>query len=74
MSLRIMKLSKYGSVKTCKVIAEKIVTIVITDGFNCNSANTFKFLEDCTKLFPEYPIMETCVTDDNLAILVLTSE
>ena len=72
MSLRIMKLSKYGSVKTCKVVAEKVVTIVITDGFKCSSNNVFKFLEECTQLFPEYPMMETCITDDNLAILVLT--
>lgn len=72
MSSRIMKLSKYGSVKTCKVVAEKVVTIVITDGFKCSSNNVFKFLEECTQLFPEYQMMETCITDDNLAILVLT--
>lgn len=72
MSLRIMKLSKYGAVKTCKVVTEKVVTIVITDGFKCSSNNVFKFLEECTQLFPEHPMMETCITDDNLAILVLT--
>jgi len=71
MILRIMKLSKYGAVKTCKIVAENVVTIVITDGFKCSSDNVFKFLEECTRLFPDHPIMETCVTDENLAILVL---
>lgn len=66
-----MKLSKYGTVKTCKVVSEKVVTIVVTDGFKCSSDNVFKFLEECTQLFPEHPIIETYITDDNLAILVL---
>lgn len=67
----IIKLSKYGNVKTCKVINDQIVTIVITNGFWDNLKNTSNFIIECTVLFPEYPILETCITDNNLVILVL---
>lgn len=67
----IIKLSKYGNVKTCKVINDQIVTIVITNGFWDNLKNTSNFIIECTDLFPEYTILETCITDNNLAILVL---
>ena len=52
----IIKLSKYGNVKTCKVINDQIVTIVITNGFWDNLKNTSNFIIECTVLFPEYPI------------------
>ncbi|VDH16725.1 Uncharacterised protein [Algoriella xinjiangensis] len=71
MSLRILKLSKYGKVKTCKVVNNEIVTIVLTDGFNINTKNTISFIEECTNLFPEFPVLETCITEENLAIMVL---
>lgn len=67
----IEKLSKYGTVKTCKIINENVVTIVITDGFSQKSDNTLDFMKDCIDLFPNYRIMETCITEDNLAIMVL---
>lgn len=68
----IEKLSKYGVVKTCKVIKDQVVTIVLTSGFKPDMKNTFGFIEDCVELFPDYPKMETCITEENCAILVLT--
>lgn len=63
-------LSKYGTVKICKVIADKVLTIVITDGFSENGINTLKFLKDCTDLFPDFKNVETCITENNFAMLV----
>lgn len=65
------KLTEYGLVKTCKIINDSVVTIVVTDGFSTKANKTFKFISDCLELFPDYPILETCITEDNLAILVL---
>lgn len=67
------KLSKFGTVKTCKVIKDKVVTIVLTDGFNEKATGTFEFIGECTKLFPNYPILETCITENNFAMLVLSA-
>ena len=71
MSIKILKLTKYGKVKTCKVVNNEIVTIVITEGFSIKSRNTLSFIEECVKLFPEFPMLETCITEENLAIIVL---
>ena len=65
-----IKLGKYGFVRTCKVIDNAIVTIVIT-GFSINAKNTFALMQDCIAMFPEYPVLETAVTDDDIAIIVL---
>jgi hypothetical protein len=64
-------LSNYGVVKTCKVVKDQVVTIVITNGFSENATKTFDFLAKCQELFPEYPKVETCITEKDLAILVL---
>jgi len=70
----IEKLSKFGTVKTCKIIRETLVSIVLTDGFSTNARDTFDFMKVCMESFPEYPIMETCITDENLAIIVLVKK
>lgn len=69
----VVKLSKYGFVRTCKIIKDSVVTIVVTTDFNEKAINTFDFLKDCTELFPNYPKLETCITENNFAMLVLTS-
>jgi hypothetical protein len=66
-------LSKYGEVKTCKVVHEYVATIVITKGFDANAVNTFNFLNDCIKCFPNHPILETCITEPNFGMVVLTA-
>ena len=71
MEKEIKELSKFGEVKTCKIINNQIVTIVITEGFSENAMDTFDFLKKCTELFPEYKKIETCITKKDLAILVL---
>ena len=65
------KLSKYGTVRTCKIVNGNVVTIVRTDGFSQKSESTMGFMKDCIDLFPDFPSMETCITEDNLAIMVL---
>lgn len=67
----VKKLYKFGVVKTCKVINNSIVTIVLTDGFTENAMKTFEFIGECQKCFPEYPVIETCITQKDLAIIVL---
>lgn len=67
----VKKLSKYGTVRTCKIVNGSVVTIVITDGFSQKSESTLGFIKDCTELFSDFPSMETCITEDNLAIIVL---
>jgi len=71
---QIEKLSKYGLVITCKIIDNSIVTIVLTEGFSQSSTHTLNFMKDCLNLFPEFPIMETCITENSLAIVVLKRE
>jgi len=68
----IEKLSEYGAVRTCKVIKNEVVTIVLTDGFTENAIKSLEFLAKCKELFPDFPKMETCVTELNCAIVVLT--
>lgn len=68
----IKTLSKFGAVRTCKVINEQVVTIVLTDGFKEDMNSTFEFLGKCKELFPAYPKTETVVTEMNCAIVVLT--
>lgn len=71
----IEKLSQYGVVKTCKLVNNgNIVTIVITKGFKQNGRSTFAFIGDCIDLFPEHPIMETCITETDFAMIVMTKK
>lgn len=66
------ELWKFGLVKTCKIVKDSIVTIIITDGFNTKVTSTFSFLDKCLEFFPEYQKVETLITEENLAIVVLT--
>lgn len=68
----IEQLSEYGAVRTCKIVKDEVVTIVLTDGFTENAIKTFEFLAKCQELFPDYPKMENCITELNCAIVVLT--
>ena len=69
----IEKLSKYGTVKTCKLVHEKVATIVLTKDFSENAIKTFEFLKECTECFPEHPILETCITESHFAMVVLVA-
>ena len=69
----IEKLSKYGTVKTCKLVNEKAATIVLTKGFSENAITTFEFLKECQECFPDHPILETLITESNFAMVVLVS-
>ena len=69
----IKKLSKYGTVKTCKLVSENVATIVITKDFSENAINTFAFLKECSECFPNLPIMETCITESDFAMVVLVA-
>jgi len=69
----IQKLSKYGTVKTCKLVHEKVATIVLTKDFSENAIKTFEFLKECTECFPNHPILETCITESHFAMVVLVA-
>lgn len=66
------ELSIFGLVITCKEVHPDVVTIVLTDGFSNNFAKTSKFIGKVTELFPDHPLMKTCITDENFAMIVLT--
>lgn len=68
------KLSRFGLVKTCKKVSADVVTIVLTKGFTENAMKTFEFIGECQKCFPDHPVLETCVTEKDLAIIVLKSK
>ena len=70
----IKKLSEYGRVRTCKVVRDNVVTIVLTKDFSEKAIKTFEFLEKCVELFPEHPILETCITESDFAVVVLTKK
>ncbi len=67
-------LSKYGTVRTCKKVHDDVVTIVLTHGFTENGVKTIEFLKKCQELFPEHSALETCLTEENCAIVVLTKQ
>jgi hypothetical protein len=69
----IKKLSKYGTVKTCKLVHEKVVTIVVTKDFSENAIKTLEFLKECTECFPNHPFLETCITESHFAMVVLVA-
>lgn len=69
----IERISKFGTVKTCKLVNENVATIVLTKGFNEKAINTFDFLKECTECFPNHPILETCITESHFAMVVLVS-
>lgn len=69
----IEKLSKYGTVKTCKLVAPNVATIVLTKDFSGNAIKTFEFLKACTECFPEHPVLETCITESHFAMVVLVA-
>lgn len=68
------KLSAYGLVRTCKLVHPDVATVVITDGFNDNMGKTMEVMNLITKAFPEHPVLETCITEKNLCIVVLKSK
>lgn len=65
------KLNKYGRVRTCKLVHDDVVTILITEGFQENAISTLECLKDCSELFPEHTHVETMITEKNFCLLVL---
>lgn len=74
MQKEIDELSKFGTVRTCKIVNGNVVTIVLTDGFSEDVTNTFDFINKSKELFPDYSVLSTVITEENLAILVLNRE
>lgn len=60
----------FGDIKVCKIVNDTVV-IVITKGFSDNSIQTITFLGCITKTFPDHPIVETLITENDLAIVIL---
>ena len=65
-------LSKYGLIKTCKLVHPDVFTLVITDGFKPSTQTTINFINDCYELFPEHVNIKTIITNIDFAMLVLT--
>lgn len=72
MKRKIEELSVYGVVKSCTELNNTSVVIVLTEGFDSNMIKTFEFLNKCVYLFPNYPVVNTTVTDDNFALVILS--
>ena len=71
MEKEIEVLSTFGLVRTCKEVHDGVVTIVI-EAANGNSKTTsYRLMDAVVKLFPDYPILETGIMDDTIAIFVL---
>lgn len=68
------RLMKFGLVQTCKLVHDDVAMVVITDGFSNNLSKTTGAINLITAAFPEHPILETCITEDNLCIVVLKKE
>lgn len=63
MSKIIEKLSTYGEVKTCKVVADNTFILSITKGFRPKGTTVFDILSLCKEEFVEHTVLETCITD-----------
>jgi hypothetical protein len=64
-------LSKYGRIRTLKVIGDEILTLVITDGFKHTATSTFDMVGDLLEHYPEFTDIETAITEKDLAIIIL---
>lgn len=64
-------LSKYGRIRTLKVIGGEILTLVITEGFNHMATNTFEMVGELLEYYPEFTNIETAITEKDLAIIIL---
>jgi hypothetical protein len=67
------RLSKYGTVKTCKLVHENVATIVVTKDFSENAIKTLEFLKECAECFPNHKTIETCITESHFAMVVLVA-
>ena len=68
------KLTEYGTVRTCKQVHDDVVTVVMTDGFSENLMKSMKAMELITEAFPDHPILETCIMEENFCCVVLTKK
>lgn len=66
------KLSEFGLIKSCKMVNDEVATILITDGFDANAMVTMRVMGLITSHFKDTPVLETCITEDNLCYIVLT--
>ena len=70
MEKEIESLSEFGIVRTCKKVHDDVVTIVIT-AEEGSDTTSFSLMKSVVALFPEYPVLETGIMDDGIAIFVL---
>lgn len=68
------KLSKYGLVRTCKLVHPDVVMVVITTGFSDKMTKTMEVMDLITKAYPEHKTLETCVMEQDLCIVVLKTK
>jgi len=63
-------LSKYGQVNYCNYVKDK-VSIVIGKGFSIKATIVLDVLQRITVQFPDYPLIETLITDTDNFFLIL---
>ena len=66
----IKKMSKFGIVKSCKLINENVAMIFVV---NCSEKanDVFAFLKECKECFPEHKILETFIIEQGFSLIVL---
>lgn len=68
------ELEEFGKVEICEEKDGKL-HIKITEGFSTNAMNTFKLMGVISKAVGDkYPIIDKCVTDDNLFDYILKAQ
>ena len=63
-------LEKYGEVKKFEVTEDKL-TIKIGEGFSSNAMKTMAFMKEVSDAYPEFDVIDKCITDDNICHYVL---
>lgn len=65
------ELKEYGEVQVCEEVNGKF-HVKITKGFDSNAIKTFEIMKKITEsVGDKYPIVDKCVTDDNLFDFIL---
>ena len=68
------KLSKFGLVVTCKKVHDDVVTVLITHGFKTRLVNSNLLMDELAEMFPDHKTVETMITDDDFAFIVLVNK
>lgn len=63
-------LEQYGEVEEFEVTDERVV-IKIGKGFTDNAMKTISFLKELGDAFPDYDVIDKCITDNDLCEYII---